>query len=114
MPVGKEVRMDAETKARMEVRARILKALAHPSRLFIIDALAKQERCVAELTELVGADMSTVSKHLALLRGVGLIADRKAGNQVFYRLAAPCALDFFACLESIMQANVQTLIQLAR
>jgi ArsR family transcriptional regulator len=110
----KEVFMEATTQARMEARARILKALAHPSRLFIIDVLGKQERCVADLTELVGADMSTVSKHLSLLRSVGLIADRKVGNQVFYRLAAPCALDFFACLESIMQANVQTQIQLAR
>lgn len=106
--------MDVHTQARMEARARILKALAHPSRLFIIDALGKQERPVAELAEMVGADMSTVSKHLALLRGVGLLADRKAGNQVFYRLAAPCALDFFACLESILEAQVQTQIQLVR
>jgi ArsR family transcriptional regulator len=98
----------------MEARSRILKALAHPSRLFIVEALGQGERPVAELAEMVGADMSTVSKHLALLKNVGLLADRKAGNQVFYRLAAPCALDFFACLESILAAQVQSQIQLVR
>lgn len=106
--------MDTQTQARMEARARILKALAHPSRLFIIETLAQRERPVAELAEMVGADMSTVSKHLSLLKGVGLLADRKAGNQVFYRLAAPCALDFFSCLESVLQTQVQTQIQLMR
>ncbi len=106
--------MDAATQARLEARARILKAMAHPTRLFIVDELSKQERCVAELTQMIGADMSTVSKHLSVLRGVGIIADQKRGTQVFYRLAVPCALDFFACLESVLQAHVQTQILLAR
>ncbi len=106
--------MDAHTQARLEARARILKALAHPARLLMVEELGKQERCVAELTQMVGSDMSTVSKHLALLKGVGLVADHKRGTQVFYRLAAPCALNFFTCLESVMQANLQTHIQLAQ
>lgn len=106
--------MDARTQARLEARARILKALAHPARLLIIEELGKQERCVAELTQMVGSDMSTVSKHLALLKAVGLLVDHKRGTQVFYRLAAPCALGFFTCLESVMEANLQTHLQLAR
>lgn len=106
--------MDAATQARLEARARILKALAHPTRLFMVDELAKQERCVAELTEMVGADMSTISKHLSQLKAVGLLEDEKRGTQVFYRLARPCVLNFFSCLEAVMQENLQQQIFLVR
>ena len=78
--------MDAETKARCEARARILKALAHPTRLFIVEELARGERCVCELQEMIGADMSTVSKHLAQLKSAGVVADDKRGVQVYYNL----------------------------
>jgi len=62
--------MDAKTHARHEARARIFKAMAHPTRLFIVDELAQAgERCVCELTEMIGVDMSTVSRHLAVLKG---------------------------------------------
>ena len=104
--------MDSKTQARYEVRARILKALAHPSRLCLVDRLSREECSVAQLTQAVGADMSTVSKHLSLLRSAGLVLDDKRGNQVFYRLAAPCVLDFFSCIESVLQSQVQTQIDL--
>jgi DNA-binding transcriptional ArsR family regulator len=104
--------MDAKTQARYEARARILKALAHPSRLCLVDRLSREEMSVAQLTQAVGADMSTVSKHLSLLKSAGLVLDDKRGNQVFYRLAAPCVLDFFSCIESVLQSQVQTQIDL--
>ncbi len=100
--------MDAQTFARFDARAKILKALAHPTRLFIVEELAHRgERCVCELTELIGADMSTVSRHLSLLRGAGIVADRKQGAQVHYRLRVPCVLDFLSCVETVLQANAQ-------
>jgi ArsR family transcriptional regulator len=100
--------MDAKTQARYEARAKILKALAHPTRLFIVDQLAQtQERCVCELTEMIGADMSTVSKHLALLKEAGIVRDDKRGSQVFYRLQVRCVMDFFDCVESVMQCNAR-------
>ena len=83
-----------------EERARLLKALAHPSRLLMIEELAQGERCVCELTDLVGADISTVSKHLTVLRAAGVVDSDKRGLKVFYRLALPCVLDFFDCLET--------------
>ncbi len=86
-------------------RARVIKALAHPSRLLIVDELSRGERCVCELTELVGHDISTVSKHLALLRQSGIVADEKRGLQVYYRLTTPCVLNFFACIESVLRAG---------
>ena len=100
--------MDAKTLARYEARARILKALAHPSRLFIVDELARAGRKnVNKLTEMIGADMSTVSKHLAILKGVGLVQDEKQGSMVYYRLRVPCVADFFHCVESVMKSNAQ-------
>lgn len=94
--------MDAKLQAKYESRARIIKAMAHPTRLFIVDELAKSgERCVCELTEMIGADMSTVSRHLAILKGVGIVEDNKRGSQVFYRLRVRCVLQFFECVESV-------------
>lgn len=100
--------MDETVHAKMEARARILKALAHPSRLLIVDRLSRRQCCVAELTEMVGADMSTVSKHLTILRQAGIIRSRKQGTQVFHELAAACVMDFFGCLENIMQNSLQS------
>lgn len=93
--------MDAKTSSRLEARARIVKALAHPTRLFIVDQLSQEERCVYELTELIGADVSTVSKHLSVLKNVGIIQDDKRGSQVFYSLRMPCVLKFLDCVESM-------------
>lgn len=81
-----------------EQMATIMKAMAHPTRLFILDKLHEREHCVCELQELIGADMSTISKHLTVLRSAGLIDNRKVNNQVFYRLLCPCVLDFYQCM----------------
>ena len=98
--------MVPEARARYEAQARIIKALAHPARLFLVDQLARgQEKCVCELTEMVGTDMSTVSRHLAQLKQAGLITDEKRGQMVFYRLRIGCVLKFFDCLESVMGCN---------
>ena len=95
-----------KAKTRYEARVRVVKAMAHPTRMFIVDELARVgERCVCELTEMVGADISTVSKHLALLKKAGIICDDKRGNQVFYRLRVPCIMDFFRCVESVIECN---------
>ncbi|NQT13983.1 MAG: helix-turn-helix transcriptional regulator [Planctomycetes bacterium] len=106
--------MDQKTHARYEARAKIVKAMAHPTRLFIVDELSQSgERCVCELTEMVGADMSTVSKHLSVLRGVGIVEDEKRGSQVYYKLAMPCMLRFFDCVESVLKSNAEQQRQLA-
>ena len=85
--------------------ADIFKALGHSSRLLIVDALTHGERCVADLTQFIGCDTSTVSNHLSILRNVGLIADERRGQQVFYRLATPCITKAFACLEEVRAAR---------
>jgi ArsR family transcriptional regulator len=90
-----------------EARARVVKALAHPTRLFIVDELSRGERCVCELREEIGDDISTVSKHLAILKGAGIVEDDKRGLQVYYRLRCPCILRFFDCIENVLTENVR-------
>ncbi|MDY0166177.1 MAG: metalloregulator ArsR/SmtB family transcription factor [Thermoguttaceae bacterium] len=101
--------MDQATRARYEARARIMKAMAHPARLLMVDELARSgERCVCELTELVGSDMSTVSRHLSLLKNAGLVEDEKRGQMVFYRLRVQCIMNFFECIESVIACNARS------
>ena len=97
-----ERRLAGQTKVNMTARAKVMKALAHPSRLFMVDELSRGERCVCELTEMVGADVSTVSKHLTVLKQAGVVIDERRGQQVFYRLRVPCILNFFGCVEAVL------------
>ena len=106
--------MDANTRARCEARARIMKALAHPTRLFLVEQLAKREQCVCELTEQVGADVSTVSKHLSVLKTAGIVQDDKRGLSVYYRLRVPCVLSLFGCIETVLESNAKEQMALLR
>src|SRR5512145_1446369 len=99
--------MKESIRPRYEARAKILKAMAHPSRLLIIEELKKQERCVNELTEMVGADTSTVSKHLSVLKNAGLVTDEKRANCIYYTLRCTCILDFISCVEDVLAAKVE-------
>jgi ArsR family transcriptional regulator len=99
--------MDQTTRERCEARAGVLKALAHPTRLFIVEQLAAGEKCVCELQEMIGADMSTVSKHLALMKSAGIVRDDRRGAQVFYTLRATCVPGFLDCIQDILKRNVE-------
>jgi ArsR family transcriptional regulator len=89
-------------------RADILKALAHPSRLLMVDVLHQRgELCVCDLEEVVGSDQSTVSKHLSILKQSGIIDLRRDGRNSMYRLARPCVMEFFTCIEQVMKENLK-------
>jgi len=98
--------MKQDRKKAFAVQAAVLKAMAHPTRLLILHSLKKRETCVCELRDLVGDDLSTVSKHLLVLRNAGLVAVRREGNWLHYRLACPCVLDFAACVAELERKNV--------
>jgi ArsR family transcriptional regulator len=100
--------MVAQADRRRDERTRVLKAMAHPSRLLILETLVEGERCVCDLQRVVGADISTVSKHLALMRLAGLVIDRRQGLQVFYRLRVPCVLDFLDCVDAVRSRPAAT------
>jgi len=99
--------MEKNRKTLLNARAGVLKAMAHPTRLFIIEELEKEERCVCDLTEQIGADVSTVSKHLSVLKQAGIVIDEKRGNQVFYSLRVPCIMNFFGCVESVLESSAR-------
>ena len=80
--------------------AAVFKALGHPARLLIVEQLAGGERCVCDLVDAVGSSWSTVSRHLAVLKAAGVLADEKRGLQVFYQLALPCVASFTGCLDA--------------
>ena len=90
-----------------------MKALAHPTRLFIVDELAKKEKSVLQLTELIGADVSTVSKHLAVLKNAGIVQDEKRGSKVFYSLRVPCVLNWYSCVEGVLKATAKEQMEVA-
>jgi len=85
--------------------ASVMKALAHPTRLFIVEMLNEQSHNVSELTQRVGADISTVSKHLMVLKQAGIISATKLNNQMIYSLLCPCVLDMFKCVVKIKETG---------
>ncbi len=93
--------MNNEILKRYKKRSEVIKALAHPTRLFIIDFLSKGEKCVCEIVEQVGADTSTISKHLLVMKNAGLVEYEKRGLNVFYKMTCPCITNLFECLESL-------------
>ena len=106
--------MDKKTQALFEARAKVIKAMAHPTRLFMVDQLSKSERCVCELTDMIGADTSTVSKHLSILKTAGIVSMEKRGAQVFYQLRVPCILNFFGCVEGVLKSSARDQMQLVK
>ena len=84
-------------------QAKILRVMANESRLLILDRLSKGECTAGELTRLVGADQTTVSKHLAVLRAHGIVEDRREGTSVVYRLLTPCVTNFFSCASQVLR-----------
>ncbi len=83
-------------------QAEIFKALAHPTRLFIIHTIKDESMSVKELTALVGIDISTMSKHLDILKKNKIIKGEKVKNYVYYKLDIPCVLEFMSCATRVI------------
>ena len=73
----------------LEKKANILKALGQPTRLRIMEYLRDGERCVCEIFPAIGGQQSNISRHLAVLKQAGLVADRRVGVSIFYRVKDP-------------------------
>jgi DNA-binding transcriptional ArsR family regulator len=87
---------------RLRLKAEVFKAMGHPLRLGIIEFLQPGEKCVCEIVEHVGTEISNVSKHLSLLKKTGIVTNRRDGLKMMYRLTMPCALDFARCVEGVV------------
>ena len=86
-------------------RVTVIKALAHPTRLRIAELLSKSSTCVGDLHQQIGGDLSTVSKHLTIMRQAGWLTYEKAGLQVHYSLVCDCLDDFLRCVDSLAKTS---------
>lgn len=94
-----------------QVKTKMIKALANPIRLLIVDLLASGEKNVSELTELTGEEQSNVSKCLAVLKSNGIVAARKDGMNVYYSLKICCMGEFFTCMNKMLEENSESPVQ---
>lgn len=104
-PVTKESAMKRSRKRpalSIQEKAQIFKSLGHPTRLRIVEKLAEGEQCVCVLLEMFDIDISTLSRHLSVLKNAGVVVDDKRGKNVFYSLKCPCMLDIFECMDDSM------------
>ncbi len=72
-----------------QYKAGIFQALAHPTRVAIVECLEPGELSVGQLVERLGLEQANISQHLAVLRNKQIVRTRKVGNQIFYRLRDP-------------------------
>jgi len=88
-------------------RAKVLKALAHPMRILIVEALKEKELCGRELCALGTISQSNVSRHLAMLKRVGIISDQRINKRVLYRLEAPGVIETFEPAAKVVRTDIQ-------
>lgn len=96
----------------IEAQAQIFKALGHPSRLLMVDALRHGEMCVCDLQRLVGDDMSTVSKHLSVLRHASIVSTEKRGTNIYYKLELSCLETFLSCTGAVVQRRILSQLEI--
>lgn len=104
--------LDHKQKAMYEAKANVLKALGHPTRLWMAEQLQDGEKCVCELAEKIEADFSTISKHLSVLKQAGVVEDRKKGKKVYYKLRVPCVLQYLPCVEEVVASRINEQIKM--
>ncbi len=90
----------------IRMKADVFKALGHPIRLAVAEALRDGPRCVCDLAELTAAERSNVSRHLSMMVNAGLLTSEKRGLMVFYRLRVPCILNALTCVENVLRENL--------
>ncbi len=86
-----------------KARAKILKALAHPTRILMVDALSRGDRSVNDLRSLASVSQPTISHHLEKLKKVGIVTERREGKKVIHHLSCPCMLEAVDCTLGVIQ-----------
>jgi DNA-binding transcriptional ArsR family regulator len=81
--------------------AMVARALSDAKRLCVVERLADGERSVSDLSRDVGCQVPNMSQHLAVLRAAGIVASRREGSTVFYRLADPQVLEIYRILQQV-------------
>ncbi len=99
--------MNDDARRLYEMKAQVLSALAHPTRLAIADFLADGEQCVCDIAEHVDAERSNVSRHLAVMSRAGILDSHKDGLRVMYRLRTPCVTRFTDCVAAVLREQAR-------
>ncbi len=106
--------MGAMNMEKFQARARVMKALASPVRLKIVDELSGGERCMCELQPLFDLNKSTLSRHITVLKQVGIVSERREGARSFLKLETPCILSVFDCTMGVLRADARQKMRLAQ
>ena len=99
--------MESNKQSLYQRQADVVKALAHPLRIAIMDFLKDGEQCVCDIAESLGSERTNVSKHLSVMVNAGILDSRKEGLKVIYRLKCPCAMDFLKCVTGVLKEQAR-------
>jgi DNA-binding transcriptional ArsR family regulator len=99
--------ISAKKQMLFQKQAEIVKAIAHPLRIAIVDFLKDGEQCVCDIADYVGSERSNVSRHLSVMVSAGVLQCRKQGLKVIYKLKTPCVLDFLSCVTNVLKQQVR-------
>jgi len=90
-----------------ELQVEIIKAIAHPLRIAIVEFLKDGPQCVCDIAEYIGSERSNVSRHLSVMVSAGVLESRKEGLKVIYKLKTPCILDFLSCIIACLKQQLK-------
>lgn len=90
----------------VEFRAEVLKALAQPTRLKIVDFLRDGERCVCEIFPAIGEEQSNTSRHLNMMMAAGVLSRRKDGLKIYYAIKHPEVLEVMDIISLIVKQEI--------
>ena len=98
----------------LELKAEVLKALGQPTRLKILELLRNGERCVCEIFPAIQEEQSNVSRHLALMKGAGILVSRKQGQMVHYRVRDPKVFELLDGVNALLKTHIEERKTLSR
>lgn len=105
LPTKKEGAMITYREA--EIRSEVIKAMAHPVRLIVIEVLKNGEKSFSELMKYFDIDKSTLSKHISVLKNSGIVISRREKSGMFYHLQVPCITEFFSCVTAVIKDKIK-------
>ena len=97
-----------------QFKAGVFQALAHPTRIAIVEQLSQAELSVGQLCDKVGVEQANASQHLAILRNKHIVETRRVGNQTFYRLHDPAFGKVLEALRDYFLSHIAETLELLR
>jgi DNA-binding transcriptional ArsR family regulator len=91
----------------IELKAEILKALAQPTRLKILECLRKGEKCICEIVPAIDGEQSNISRHISLMQRCRLVTTRKDGVRVLVKVRDPKIFDVLDRVSQILQSRIK-------